>query len=196
MASDSMHTNTTPPQNKVLQTLLPILGVPIAQFLNMTGLYARLFQMMKGKIAAERVKNNFGTYQPNKHDVVVCTFPKSGTNWMLQIAYQISHRGQGEFDSVHQYMPWPDVFFDIEAKLEDETIAQRSPFGLRVIKTHLSGEYVPYTPDAKYICILRDPKDVLVSSYFFIRDVIFGAMMPSVKTWHKTFISDSFMLGS
>lgn len=196
MASNSIYADSTPQQNKAIQTLIRIFGVPLARFLDATGLYTRLFQVMRGKIAAERVKNNFGTYQLTKQDIVVCTFPKSGTNWMLQIAYQIAHRGQGDFEGVHQYMPWPDALFSVDAKLEDETIAQRSPFGLRVNKTHLYGDYLPYTPDAKYICILRDPKDVFVSSYFFLQGVIFGAMMPSVATWYKTFVSDSFLLGS
>ncbi|MCU0289465.1 MAG: sulfotransferase domain-containing protein, partial [Acidobacteria bacterium] len=35
----------------------------------------------------------FGDYQPTEHDVFVATFVKSGTNWMLQTAQQITQYG-------------------------------------------------------------------------------------------------------
>jgi hypothetical protein len=183
-------------QDRAFSALVNTVAVPMARLADATGLTPRLFQTFKGAIANKRLSNNFGTYQPDEHDILVCTFPKSGTNWMMQIAYQIIHRGMGDFEHVHQYMPWPDAMFPIEAQLDNKSIAARSPFAMRVIKTHLSGAYLPYTPQAKYICILRDPKDVLVSSYFFIRDVALGVLMPSVESWYKMFITDSFMLGS
>jgi hypothetical protein len=172
------------------------LGGPVARTLDALGLYRRLFHLGKAQLAARRVANNFGDYRPTKHDVLVCTYPKSGTNWMMQIAFQLIHRGQGAFDGIHQYIPWPDALYPVEAQLADETLAQRSPFGLRVIKTHLSGDHLPYTPQARYICVVRNPKDVFVSSYHFVRDVALGPMMPSVATWHETFLADTFFLGS
>ena len=63
--------------------------------------YARQYQKLK--------KNNpFGSYIPNKHDVVVATYAKSGTNWMMQIAHQLAFHGKGEFDHIHCVVPWPD----------------------------------------------------------------------------------------
>lgn len=46
-------------------------------------------------------------------------------------------------------------------------------------------EVVPWPDWAKpdMVVPLRDPKDAFVSSYFFIRDVIFGPLMPSVSIW-------------
>lgn len=178
------------------QALIRGVGAPMTRLMDATGLYAWMLHTFKQQVANRRVANNFGSYQPTKQDVLVCTYPKSGTNWMLQIAFQVAFRGQGEFENVHQYMPWPDAFMPVDAKLEDATIADRSPFGLRIIKTHLWGEHLPYTPEARYICILRDPKDVFVSSYFFVRDVALGPLMPSVQTWYETFLSDAFFLGS
>jgi hypothetical protein len=43
--------------------------------------------------------------------------------------------------------------------------------------------------------VIRDPKDVFVSSYFFLKDGILGPAMPSVDTWYKLFMSDGFMIG-
>jgi hypothetical protein len=53
-----------------------------------------------------------------------------------------------------------------------------------IIKTHFAWDKIPYSLDARYILVIRDPKDVLVSSYFFARDLVFGPMMPTVKSWH------------
>jgi hypothetical protein len=72
-----------------------------------------------------------------------------------------------------------------------------SPTGLRVIKTHLAWDRIPYSPHARYILVIRDPKDMLVSSYYFVRDLAMGPLMPNVKAWHRSFMTkDAFILGS
>ena len=152
-------------------------------------LWAAIMRKMKAKMLAG---HDFGDYQPTKHDVVVCTFPKCGTNWTMQIAYQIAMRGKGEFNHIHAVIPWPDFAKqELVAPLSDDSARQAAPTGLRVIKTHLEWERVPYTEDARYICIIRDPKDAFVSNYHFVRDVMFGPLMPSVPVWLRLFFSDA-----
>jgi hypothetical protein len=70
-----------------------------------------------------------------------------------------------------------------------------SKTGLRVIKTHSEAYAVPYNEKAKYICVARDPKDVFVSSYFYVRSTILGKIMPSVSTWLDIFLSDNALHG-
>jgi hypothetical protein len=43
--------------------------------------------------------------------------------------------------------------------------------------------------------VIRDPKDVFVSSYLFIRDSVYGNAMPSIRTWFNLFLSDRFLIG-
>lgn len=144
-----------------------------------------------------RLTRNFGSYTPTRHDVIVCAYFKSGTNWAMQIAHQIATRGRGEFDHIHDVIPWPDeVKRGYSIPLEDEAPLRASPTGLRVIKTHMEWEYVPYTPEARYIWLLRDPKDVFVSSYHFIRDVLFGPLMPGVSAWLDFYLSPGFLMGT
>ena len=71
-----------------------------------------------------------------------------------------------------------------------------SPEGKRVIKTHFRWEDVPYSPEAKYIIVIRDPKDVFVSSYhFFVKDGPFSFTNLSVASWLEIFLSDRFVMG-
>jgi hypothetical protein len=131
----------------------------------------------------------------------VTTFPKSGTNWMLQIAHQLIHHGKGEYEHIHDVIPWPDVatmpgFMSRYAiPLDEATAWQSAPERKRVIKTHFNWNLIPYSPEAKYIAVIRDPKDAFVSSYFFIRDGLYGAAMPKVETWYRLFLSKNFMMG-
>ncbi len=37
------------------------------------------------------------------------TYAKSGTNWMMQIAHQLIYHGKGEYNHLHDVVPWPDT---------------------------------------------------------------------------------------
>ena len=65
----------------------------------------------------------------------------------------------------------------------------------RVIKTHFNWELLPYSEEAHYIAVIRDPKDIFVSNYFFIKDSVYGNAMPAVDTWFNLFLSDKFLVG-
>jgi len=136
------------------------------------------------------IEKAFANYTPIKNDIFVCSYFKSGTNWTMQIAHQIANRGQGEYQNIHDVIAWPDVpMKNFAIPILDKSPSQQSITGLRAIKTHLDGNFVPYNKQAKYICVVRDPKDVFVSSYFFMRSVLFGKLMPSVATWLDLFLS-------
>jgi hypothetical protein len=146
-------------------------------------------------------RNPFRGYVPGKQDVFVMTYAKSGTNWMMQIAHQLIHHGKGEFDHIHDLVPWPDTqampgFMKKYAiPLAEATGWQTAPEPMRVIKTHYNWDRLPYGEDARYIAVIRDPKDILVSNYFFIRDAVYGSAMPSLDTWFNMYLSPDFMLG-
>jgi aryl sulfotransferase len=54
---------------------------------------------------------------------------------------------------------------------------------------------LPHSDQAKYIAVIRDPKDVFVSNYHFIRDGVYGPAMPEIETWLELFLSPDFVLG-
>lgn len=142
----------------------------------------------------------FATYTPTRHDVLVCTYSKSGTNWMMQIVTQIAYLGEADFENIHKIVPWPDVALPenmsgIVSPLEPTY--EHSPTKLRAFKTHHEAEYVPYNPESTYIVVIRDPKDALVSGYYFADGFLPNtAKNLSPVEWAEFFQRGKTMFGS
>src|ERR1700722_9716906 len=99
------------------------------------------------------------SYQARPDDLFIVTYPRSGTTWMQNIVYNLQTGGQPfDADRDHFFEQNPTLELDGEVGIE---IMQRPG----AIKTHLPMDRVPYHPLAKYICIIRNPKDVCVSYY-------------------------------
>lgn len=141
--------------------------------------------------------DRFSGYIPDAHDVLVCSYGKSGTNWSIQIANEIAYLGAAEFDHIHTVVPWPDELASgYSVALTDAAPREASPTGMRVIKTHLPWKCIPYTREACYVCVVRDPKDVAVSGYYFFRSVLMGPLMPPMDIWVEHFLTWHTILGS
>jgi hypothetical protein len=166
---------------------------PIVKLMELAGRWPR--SVSRGMA---RMMDRHERYEPDAHDVLVCSYFKSGTNWMMQIAVQIAHRGGAEFEHIHDIVPW----LELPARnrytvpLTDDTARRNAPTGLRVVKTHLPFSKLGYTPQARYIWVVRDPKDVFVSSYHFIRSIMLGPLMPSVQRWLDLYLSADTFVGS
>ncbi|MFT4626993.1 MAG: hypothetical protein ACI8PZ_005674 [Myxococcota bacterium] len=138
----------------------------------------------------------FRGYAPTPSDVFVCTFAKSGTNWAMQIVTQIAHHGAAEFGHVHALVPWPEA--PIQSMVAPLSAPVTSPTGLRAVKTHVPAAHVPLAEHARYLVVIRDPKDVFVSSLHFVSGIINGiwAAPPALDDWHARFVEERFPLGS
>jgi hypothetical protein len=177
-------------------------GAPVVWVLGKLGRAERFLGKMHASQRARLAKKNpFGDYVPGSHDVFVATFAKSGTNWMMQIVHQLLFHGQGEYEHIHDVVPWPDTkamgpFQGYAVPVEDPSVWMASPEQKRAIKTHLDWEFIPYSGDARYIAVIRDPKDVFVSSYFFfVRDGFLRTVMSSSDLWYRLFLSTGFPVG-
>ncbi len=162
---------------------------PALRVVERLGLWVRLFSVL-GRFGPR--PGDFGDYLPGEHDVVVATYEKSGTNWMLQIVHQVATVGHGQFAHIHDVAPWPDApggQTSVAVPLEAPTWRE-APTGLRPVKTHLPREATPLTDAARYVAVIRDPKDVVVSSYYFVLGIALGPLMPSVGTWVELFLSE------
>ena len=83
--------------------------LPLNWVLTRLGFQFVLVSVMNRARARGRFEKVFQGYTPAHGDVFVCTFAKSGTNWMMQIAHQIAFRGAGEYAHIHDVISWPDM---------------------------------------------------------------------------------------
>jgi aryl sulfotransferase len=186
----------TPPPPRWLAA--PLGALVLAVYWPITKLFPNWWPRFVGRTVTKFLSEFPKTFRPAERDVLVCSYYKSGTNWTMQIAVQIAHRGRAEFEHIHDVVPWPDMSprARYAVPLEVDEPQRSAPTGLRIIKTHLALDDLPYSRAARYICVVRDPKDVFVSSYHFTRAMVLGPLMPSVGRWLDTFLSPDAPIGS
>lgn len=177
---------------------VPLSAVALAVSWPLTKLFAKQWPRFATRSITKFMTRFPKDYVPAAHDVLVCSYYKSGTNWTMQIAVQIAHRGAAEFEHIHDVVAWPDMGARarIAVRLDDDGPQRSAPTGLRIIKTHLPLDALPYSPTARYICVVRDPKDVFVSGYHFTRAMILGPLMPTVAAWLDAYLSPDTPIGS
>ncbi|CAJ1061495.1 amine sulfotransferase-like isoform X1 [Xyrichtys novacula] len=121
-------------------------------------------------------------------DVFVVTYPKSGTIWMQQILLLIEAKGDVSFISQagnnSDLVPWMEVKGTREA-----FITAPSP---RFRVSHLQYKFMPAALSkrkGKVIYVARNPKDVLVSYFYFHK---FANMLETPKDFNDFF--EKFMM--
>ncbi|KAL5011128.1 hypothetical protein ScPMuIL_013433 [Solemya velum] len=108
-------------------------------------------------------------FQVRSDDIFVVTFPRSGTTLTMEMTYLIA--SDLDFQKAKQQLLAERVRFlenphDVELRTLDQL---PSP---RVIKTHLPLQLLPKQvrdKSAKVIYVARNPKDVVVSLYYFTK---------------------------
>jgi hypothetical protein len=185
------------PRLLLISLLFYLVMMPLNWVLKRLGRQSALIALMSQGPMRGKFDQVFKRYEPTSHDIFVCTFAKSGTNWMMQIEHQIAFLGAGEYEHIHDVVSWPDMgekrSRNVAVDLGDERVQQASPTQLRVIKTHLSARHVPYSDEARYLIVVRDPKEVFVSSYHFAAGAA-GPLMPQASVWYELFLADKFPL--
>uniref|UniRef100_A0A8C6TYY3 Sulfotransferase n=1 Tax=Neogobius melanostomus TaxID=47308 RepID=A0A8C6TYY3_9GOBI len=116
-------------------------------------------------------------------DILIATFPKSGTTWTQEIVPLVLSRGDpASVESLPniQRCPWVEETEASRVRLEDRS----SP---RVMTTHLCYHMMPlsfFTAKPKVIYVMRNPKDVLISLYYYHHmSVAYGSWFDHVRSW-------------
>lgn len=145
-------------------------------------------------------------------DVFAVTFPKSGTVWMQEILPLILN--DGDLTSVQTIPNWDRTPWLEESRLALVADKLKSP---RALVSHFPYHLMPasfHQSKAKVIYVMRNPKDVFVSFYFFhqmagfLEDpgtfdefmekflqgkLVFGKWTDHIKSWRNTKLGDRIM---
>ncbi|XP_038636597.1 sulfotransferase 1C2-like [Scyliorhinus canicula] len=129
----------------------------------------------------ETVKN----FQAKPDDLLIATYPKSGTTWIQEIVDLINQNGDVKMckrAAVYERIPFLEFFMSPFPTGIELIEKMASP---RVMKTHLPIQLVPksfWEQDCKIILVARNAKDCLVSYFHFNR---MTESMPEPGTWSE-----------
>ncbi|XP_040061634.1 sulfotransferase ssu-1-like [Ixodes scapularis] len=102
-------------------------------------------------------------YVPQPGDVFIVSYPKCGNTWLEHIVYNI-------FNDRAPPSSWIDHFQEMPFLELQGAEAARDMRRPGCIKTHMPFQLQPYSRDAKYICICRNPYDCCVSFFHHTRN--------------------------
>ncbi|XP_030058612.1 sulfotransferase family cytosolic 2B member 1 [Microcaecilia unicolor] len=128
-------------------------------------------------------------FQFQDMDILIATFPKSGTTWMQEILTLIYNKGDSVVaETLPNWLrtPWLEHTYFRDLVQENG--------GLRIITTHLPYDILApalKNSKAKVIYMVRNPKDVAVSYYHFHK---FAKFLPEPGNFGK--FLDRFLNGT
>ncbi len=99
-------------------------------------------------------------FEPLPGDILVCTPYKAGTTWMQMICALLV------FQRTELHLPLAEISPWLDLKAVDASVTHAVYAGQdhrRIIKTHTPLDGLPWFPEATYICVQRDPRDIFVS---------------------------------
>lgn len=128
------------------------------------------------------------TFQLYADDIFIVAYLKCGSTWMQQIVRLIHSNGVADGVELSKAVPWIEA-----SKVFPANIDELSP--PRAFKSHFPYDLCPCGPPnatpSKYICAIRNPKDVAVSFYFHYKR--FGAPFFPDYDWDTFF--EKFITG-
>ncbi|KAG8438544.1 hypothetical protein GDO86_004926 [Hymenochirus boettgeri] len=135
----------------------------------------------KSSTALLRSLNNF---QAREDDLLLVSYPKSGTHWLAEILRQLYSS-----KAPHKVSITSPIEFGEVSTLEE----MKSINAKRIIPTHLGYDMIPTDfkdRKCKAIYIIRNPKDTAVSLFHYYKD---NPNLPTIDSWHVFF--DIFLHG-
>ena len=140
------------------------------------------------RISPERWKE-LKTYPLRPDDVFVCSYQRSGSQWIQQIVRLLRygiHNDDGQ--NLDEAVPWLEILGTEFGKVNNclSTNAADGLLSPRTFKSHFPYHLVPggfpHMTPAKYIYVSRNPKDVCISVWALIKSLLPSSMQ---LTWEE-----------
>lgn len=153
----------------------------------------------KGYILAKdtlKAVKELATFEARSDDIYVVSFPKSGTTWVQEIVYLVVNNlnfEKAQASVLENRFPYLEYQFPGWKSLTSLNCPTA-----RCIKSHLPYSLLPQSikdRNCKIIYVTRNPKDVLISSYFFNRMMKFLDYKGSLKEYFEKFLNDEVFYG-
>lgn len=103
-------------------------------------------------------------------DIVVADPFKAGTTWTQRILQQILHNGEEKDAGLSDTSPWLDSSWGDHAAMLRVLKEQREAGHQRVIKSHLPADALPIAPEARYVFVGRNGKDLGISLHNYLHN--------------------------
>nr|WGG89256.1 SOT5 [Ilex asprella] len=126
--------------------------------------------------AAQEVANNF---KPLPTDIILASFPKTGTTWLKSLLYSIVHRSSKEsLTMTHPQELIPSLESELYGPQKPNSshipTAEIPKTGTRIFSTHICYQVLADTinsSECKVVYVTRNPKDTLISFWHFMKAV-------------------------
>ncbi|KAL9996423.1 putative quercetin-3-sulfate 4'-sulfotransferase [Helianthus debilis subsp. tardiflorus] len=113
------------------------------------------------------------SFKARPGDVFLCSYPKSGTTWLKALVYALITRGKFDKSPLLTTLPHNCLPF-LEKELE-QIVANQKNSCFAHVATHLPYHSLPESilaSNCKMVYIYRNVKDVIVSYYHFLREMV------------------------
>ncbi|XP_026560915.1 sulfotransferase 6B1-like [Pseudonaja textilis] len=148
-------------------------------------------------VCSPEILKSIHTFRARKDDIILVSYPKSGSNWVQQILMQLEvASGKYEEDEQKQRL---QKLLELSRTLflefgEPEKFERMEKLpSRRIIKTHLMPQKLPksvFEQKAKMLVLLRNPKDTAVSFFHFSKGI---KLISDQETWDEYF--EAFITG-
>lgn len=127
---------------------------------------------------------------PRSSDVILVSFPKSGSTWTSNLLHSLCSKANLQFDDIK------NVVVDITPGHWDPArnpFLEEQAFQPRTFKTHGSSDLCP--KGGKFIYLARDPKDSFISLYHFIHDLFGLEERVAIDEFFRSYYVERFGTG-